>query len=513
MRIKTFSPRFAAGLIVASALCAATPLAVAQDVISEFNKKSYGDIQQAKRSDLVLLPVLAKMQVPPASVSGVFESRMLLKGMKGWDQAAAWATAAPQVEALKALKTVTSEWDWRKSFQFGLPYGYEGVTPELVRANLYINLSDPPTLAAAEYNYLPALDRLEILANVEASRLYGEGKPSDAVDIMLSFAHLSRQMCNRKMTREAQWGLDAFCRSMERIRDIGYRCLVENKKFDPAALSKQINTLNPKPNDFFDFKRMEMPEGDSVAALQALARVTEGEGFNGQQFGTLMAKMSTAGKPLRLFSEAASWKDASSTHLSPKATEAKIRSIFADWKVVWGLDVFNARLSNNTPFDDLDPDKSILLKKAITDMKPLRAGRQVAQAELVGARTSLSILGVQQSTNMFPNQITAIRPRFVQELDPDPFDPNAAKPPMRYFEIKSEQEMLIATSSPSGPENFSIPIKPGVFLLYSLGSDNADQKARRIENTSQIVQGADYLIFPPILSLFRQHRIDTGELE
>ncbi len=109
MRIKSFSPRLVAGFVVASALCAASPIALAQDVISEFNKKAYGDIQQSKRSDLVLLPVLAKTQTPPASVSSVFESRMLLKGMKGWDQAAAWATAAPQVEALKALKTVSSE--------------------------------------------------------------------------------------------------------------------------------------------------------------------------------------------------------------------------------------------------------------------------------------------------------------------------------------------------------------------------------------------------------------------
>ncbi|MFO0857819.1 MAG: hypothetical protein U0640_10730 [Phycisphaerales bacterium] len=515
MRIKSFSPRLVAGFVVASALCAASPVAFAQDVISEFNKKAYGDIQQSKRSDLVLLPVLAKTQTPPASVSSVFESRMLLKGMKGWDQAAAWATAAPQVEALKALKTVSSEWDWRKSYQFGLPYGYEGVSPELIRANLYINISDPPTLAAAEYSYLPALDRLEMLANIEASRLYADNKPNEAIDIMLSFAHLSRQMCSRKMIREATWGLDAFCRSMERIRDIGYRSLVDKKQFDIAALSKQIETLHP--DGYFAFKRMEMPEGDSIAATQALARVTEGTQFNTQQFGSLMAKMSTAGKPLRLFSEAATWKDATSSHLTPKETETKIANIYADWKVQWGLDPFDGRLGNKTPYEELNPEKSILITKAIPDIRPLRAGRQVAQAEIVGARTALSILGVFQSNNMFPNQITAIRPRFVKELDADPFDPKlretTAKPPMRFLEIKAPQEVLIATSSSSGPENFSISLKPGVFLLYSIGSDNKDNKATRIENTSQIVQGADYLIFPPVLSLFRQHRVDTGELE
>ncbi len=198
-------------------------------------------------------------------------------------------------------------------------------------------------------------------------------------------------------------------------------------------------------------------------------------------------------------------------------SETKITNIYADWKVQWGLDPFDARLGNKTPYEELNPEKSILITKAIPDIRPLRAGRQVAQAEIVGARTALSILGVFQSNNMFPNQITAIRPRFVKELDADPFDPKlretTAKPPMRFLEIKAPQEVLIATSSNSGPENFSISLKPGVFLLYSIGSDNKDNKATRIENTSQIVQGADYLIFPPVLSLFRQHRVDTGELE
>lgn len=510
-----FFPRALATVLLAGLLSSTAPAAFGQDVISTFNQKSYGDIQPSKRSDLVLLPVLAKMQMPPATVATVFDSRMALKGMKGWDQASAWATAAPQVEALKALKTVTSEWDWRKAYQFGLPYGYEGVSPELVRANLYINLSDPPTLAAAEYNYLPAMDRLEMLANVEASRLLGEGKPNDAIDIMLSFAHLSRQMSNRKMIREALWGMDAFSRSMERIRDFGYRAMVDKLTFDVPRLIKQIETLNP--DEYFAFKRMDVPEGDAIAARQAIARVADGDSFDGQRFGTLMAKMSTAGKPLRLFSEAATWKDATSKHLPPSLCMDKVSAIYADWKVRWGLDPFDTRLGNKTPYDELDKNNSILLIKAIPDMKTLRVGRQVAQTEIVGARTALSVLGVFQTTNMFPNVITAIRPRFVKEMDADPFDPiqfqRPIKPPLRYFEVQSPTQVLIATATPSGPENFAAPFRKGSFLLYSIGTDNADNKARRIENTSEIVQGADYLIFPPVLSLFRQHRLDAGDLE
>jgi len=61
-------------------------------------------------------------------------------------------------------------------------------------------------------------------------------------------------------------------------------------------------------------------------------------------------------------------------------------------------------------------------------------------------------------------------------------------------------------------QNFAVRLRDDTFLLYSFGSDNGRNFARRIQNTASIVQGADYLIFPPIKSLYRQHLIDVGEL-
>ena len=58
---------------------------------------------------------------------------------------------------------------------FGQLYGVEGVDIEMIAAGLYTDLGDPPTLAGARIGYMPMLDRLAILVNVEATRLAAEG--------------------------------------------------------------------------------------------------------------------------------------------------------------------------------------------------------------------------------------------------------------------------------------------------------------------------------------------------
>lgn len=508
--------RFGLRSVLIVSLCglalAATP-SLRADIVSDLNKKAYGDIPEARRSDLVLLPLLAKSAPPPANIGNYQEARLLLAGMKGWDQAAAWASAQPQQDVIKGLLRVGAESDFLKAHEFGLPYGFEGVSPDLIRAGLFINLGDPPTVAAAQFAYLPALDRLEMLANVEASRLLSQDKVHAAIDVMIAMAHVGRQMCDRAMIREAQWGIEVLGRSMERVRDIAYRAVVDKKAFDIRLLATQIDRLNP--DGYFKMSRMAMPTGDQIGASQVVERTRDNNvgGFNVPALSSTMAKMGSGGKPLRLFSEAATWSDAAKKSAGPQAVQERIDGVFADWRVRWGMSYFDARLGNKTPYEEVNKDQYQLLLVAVPDMAPLERGRQAAETEIVGARTALACVGVFVTTNGQPNLITAIRPRWVKTLDADPFNADRAKPPLQYFVPKTPFEAAIVERTPSGKENFSVPLTGDTFVLYSHGSDNADAKARRIENTWEVVRGADYLIWPPAISVFRQHLLDAGELE
>jgi hypothetical protein len=46
-----------------------------------------------------------------------------------------------------------------------------------------------------------------------------------------------------------------------------------------------------------------------------------------------------------------------------------------------------------------------------------------------------------------------------------------------------------------------------------LGSDNASTNAKRVQNVAEQVEGADYLMWPPVISLYRQHKLDAGEIK
>jgi hypothetical protein len=483
------------------------------DIVSDLNKQQYGDIPANRRSDLVLLPLLAKSAPPPASVGNYHEARLLLAGMKGWDPVAAWAAAPAQQEVVAGLLRVGAERDFLKAFEFGLPYGFDGVSPDLIRAGLFVNLGDPPTIAAAQFAYLPAMDRLEMLANVEASRLLSQDKVHGAIDVMIAMAHVGRQMCDRALIREARWGMEVMGRSMERVRDIAYRAVMDKKTIDIRALSTQIDRLDP--DGYFKLSRMAMPTGDQIGATQVVERTRDNEagGFNVPALAATMAKMGAGGKPLRLFSESAAWRDAAGKSAGPQAIQESIDGVYADWRVRWSLSPFEGRLGNRTPYEELNKDAYQVLLIAVPDMAPLERGRQAAETEIVGARTALACVGVYVTTNNQPNLITAIRPRWVKSIDADPFSSDRAKPPLQYFVPRTPFEAAVVERTPRGKQNFSVPITGDSFVLYSHGSDNADAKARRIENTWEVVRGADYLIWPPALSVFRQHLLDSGELE
>jgi hypothetical protein len=50
-------------------------------------------------------------------------------------------------------------------------------------------------------------------------------------------------------------------------------------------------------------------------------------------------------------------------------------------------------------------------------------------------------------------------------------------------------------------------------VIYSVGSDNANNVVANVQNTPVVVRGADYMVWPPVLSLYRQHLTDLDLLK
>jgi len=512
----------------ALALCAAaaTP-AQAQDRAVETINAIYSDIPANRRSDLVLLPALAKMTPPPAAVGSLDQAALLPAASSAFADAGAWAAAEPQAGALKALKAVTVGTTWSNVFGFGQPYGAEGVPPELIRARLYTEVGDPPTLAAAQHLYLPALDRLLILANVEATRLAAQGKSEQAIDVLSDGVLFCRQMCDRQMHREASWGWRGMIQLLERIRDVAYADARTGKNTLTAdVLLPRMKRLDDA--GVLDLERVTFPKGNRAAVDQVISRVYgAGDQVDKAVFASTMARLGASQHPLRLFSEEAQWRVAGEEQIDKRPIKALSDGVFEDWAGRWTLSMTEDRLSQVTAYSLMQRRQgqkfAAVLMSSTPDLSDLFELRQIARTEAVGTRAALAVQGYKTESKSFPPQISAIRPRWMRELEIDPFNPdrkNGKKPPLEYF-VPQTKEAPGGSSQPyeldvvpfdNGP-SFSVKLQSDTFVLYSVGGNKAKDFARRVQNTGASASGADYLLWPPVLSLYRQHLLDTGAMK
>jgi hypothetical protein len=508
----TISAGIAAGAFV--------PVARADEAISSANKL-YAATPGDKRSDAILLPLLAKLEAPPPGVSTLTQARLTPASSSRFADGASWSQGASQKAVLDALAKITAEPDWKKAYAFVQPYGVEGVSPELIRAGLYTDLGDPPTLAWAKVGFMDALDRMETLVNVEASRLAAAGDVSGAIDVLMNFAYFARQMCDRQFFVEAQWGLRAISRSMERIRDVAFKDMQSGRKLDTSKLRNQIERIADR-GAYLDMSRMKFPEANRIGARQIVERLYSGSTVRQDIFPATMARLGTRGKPLRLFSESAKWRNAAAQQAPKDTALSAVSDVYGDWTRRWELDYYDRQQGSPTFYGELDRTKFSTVVLGTPDLGQLIHDRQQASAEIVGARSGLAVLGQYYTAGNFPPQLTSTRPAWIKVIDADPYNPlreRGALPPMRYLvperdtPNKTPITMDVVAASGTGSSNFTVPLRSDVFVIYSRGTDLADNNAKRIENTTLVVQGADYILWPPMLSLYRQHLIDRGDIE
>jgi len=517
-----------AGLLLAGSLLAAGPLPLARaDEFVDKANKAFAEISQARRSDLVLLPLLAKMAPAPKSAGTLDSARSLIPASSGWAEAKAWAEAGPQKAVLDALPGLVKETDIQKSMVFGQPYGVEGVPIDLVRAKLYTDLGDPATLSGARFLFLPALDAMQNLVHVEAMRRSDAGDTMGGLTVLADFAVFARQIADRQFYKEIDWGVRAITASVERMRDITYLDSKAKQGLSAKAsdeLPGLIERLDPEKGPL-NIARIRLPAGDRIGAEQLMGRVfVNRAGVNTTTFATTMAALGSTDRPLRLFSESAKWQSIIPRQKGWFDMNDELPKPYNDWAGRWDLEAFNRRLDTPSYASTLDRGSYAVLAETLPPIDDLFKLRQVLRTEVAGTRAALGVMGYFYATKSFPPQITSVRPRWVKLFEADPFNPNrgrGAVPPLEYFVPIRDQtfgpreEPKPHTISIFMPDqaNFDLKFKQDQFIIYSAGSDGAKNYASKVQNTSARVLGADYLIWPPIKSLFRQYQIDKGDLK
>lgn len=509
-----------AAIVALAAAVLITGPAGAQDQVVRANA-GYASVPDARRSDLILLPAVGAMDEPPVGLDGT-SSVLVDPSSSLWPDFDSWATAPAQQAALEALKQVTATNDPRRAMSFALPYG-TSVPPDFIRAGVYVELGDPPLLAGARFGYLNHLRNLDWLVQVEATRLGAAGDPAGAIDLLVHYVYFGRQMVDRAFAREVITGFRIMTTSLERIRDVAYVDFRGEQNLSPSDLAETIAAVDGSNNAYLNTGRMSFPTANKLAARQLWELLYEPRGKVKASFATTMARLRTAERPLRLFAEASRFESTGDDQADWFETRDMIDTVFDSWSARWTLNPFDRQLSLPYAYDDLNKRRFQVIAASTTDLSVLYDLRRVFETEVVGTRHALALLGYFYELHEFPPAISSVRPRWLSSIEADPFNPNRALgrlPALEFFVpvrdayVASERDVRqphrMNVYSPGG-ENFSIMLRDDQFVVYSVGRDGMKNLAEDVSIDPEAVTG-DYLIWPPMYSLYRTHLGETNRL-
>ncbi|MCC6321001.1 MAG: hypothetical protein IT438_06125 [Phycisphaerales bacterium] len=474
-----------------------------------------------KRSDLVLLPLLPALQPPPSVLRDQYQAALFGRHAPNWTECVAWAQAEPQKKIIESFTKITEDGlDPQKGFVFGLPYGADLAGPELVTKEMYVELGDPPTLAAAKFLYMDELEIVGILMHVESSRLAADGDIMGAIDNMRRWLVFTRQMADRPMLREKKWAMESMLAAFERICDLAYVDFrAEQHKTEPSKLRDLINSAGER-SLYLD--RIKLPEGDFIAREQLISRViTEKGGPNPETFAPTMARIGAVDRPLRLFSSAAHWDQARILHAGWYDCNDSLKGLVSDWQRRWSL----------PPFDNYQATRSFwevrvrnrprlaVISIGLEDVPSLFPLRRHIDAYQAGARMSLAAYAYFLREKTIPISLSAITPAYSRRVDIDPYSSRGRD--IQYFrpEIDTPKDDR-GNPKPFELKLFPLPPRPELrvrldsthFVVYSVGPDDKPDLALDCTQ-GQPGKSGDYLFWPPELALERQRLLDSGELK
>lgn len=518
-------------LALAGAVALAPGAAHAQDDFLSRANNLYASYRQDKRSDLIILPAIQNMDPVPAGAEEGANAILLPVTSSRWPEIEQWAMAPGQRAALEALAKVTEDEGPQTHMVFAQPYGTEGVPIDLVIAELYTELGDPPSLAGAEFLYFEGIEKLWTLAHVEANRLIAAGEGPAAMEVLFDWLFFARQLADREMAPEKMVGMVMMQAALEHIRDIAYQDFrAQSHSLTPSVLTELVQRLDDK-RGALGIERLLLPRADLPAVEQLLHRIYDQQTRKPDpaRYSTVMAGIASQERPLRLFSEAAKWDAIRMAAADWYTITDTLRNVANDFERRWGLSFRDPVMALTS-----DYEKNVQGKPG---MAPIAARyemypeffklRQDLFVEAGGTRMALAMYGFSLQQNTFPRDLSAVRPNFARTIDMDPYSasskgysffvPIRDQPKGPRGEPAPRHEMRVF---PGGiyalegvAENFAVTLGEDQFVIYSVGPDESRDWAKDVTQAQEDYRTGDYLIWPPVTSLLRTHLVQQGRLD
>jgi len=529
--------RLVLGTLCVRLLCAAcvlltlsVPVRAQQGYLSRLNE-SYEDIfpgedgEPGQRTDMALLPVVARMDPLPPGLDTDQDAALAhpMLTPEVWDAARAWAEAPAQREVLDAILELGDP-ERVLRMGWGQPYGIESLEQiDLVSAGLYSEVPDS-LLGATNMRYLDGLDAVHRLVHVEASRRLLEGDAIGSMEVLHAWLLIVNQLIEREFAHEKRWAMERMIDLFERLRDIGYQDFKGDRTLgDRASLIRLVELLEPlrsrRDGGALRLERVAPPLANSLSARQLAEVLLDADGADEDRFARTVGRMMSEGNPLRMFSELPRARLVASIQFGEPIARRLIDGMIADLELRW----------NSAPFDPIWQTRSnvermqdtlgfgLVAAFSLLDVVDLFDLRRRVELERIGTRHSLALLGHSLDHMIPPNAFVAA-PRWIDEVENDPYNPLSAEreatAPLEYIYLgnigraSAQQRVHTVAVIPENAPRFERRFDRRDFLLYSVGTDGADDGGEEIQNTEADVIDADYLVWPPVISLLRQHLID-----
>lgn len=359
-----------------------------------------------------LLNVLSEMDVPPASIVDTPTALLMLPGDPGWDEAKDWATAPNQRAMLTTLRDVTNP---SNPHIFALPYGLANTPPAIAKSGMAVELGDPPLLVNGDFSYLDALDELFALVSIDAARLAEDSDPEAAYKL-IQWIRLARMVADQPLSIEKGWGI----RSMR----LGVMRLLDLFALNPKLMTEReiVRLVREIKESEIRVERIGPPYADRLAMEELVAATyIERRGPNPSTFGPVLATVSTEGRSLDLFGEVAFYQQVAEQQANWFDTTEAIEAIYNDWERRWAVPHYDRIWTQQMERRLIDPARFVLIEGFSPDLYPMFEDRLALRADMAGARMALSSIGYRQGKGVWPSDLAALRPTFVDNIDIDPY--------------------------------------------------------------------------------------------
>ena len=528
MRRSSRRRRFVAALAgfgaVAGSVCSISPIASpahAQDTVSAKPGQEYIDrlnalvyaVSEEERAYRIYFEAYEKLDIADERMAAATSA--LHPSDADFADAIGWAGEPSQQESVAILLTDNAKgYNATERQAFGLPYGSDAVSDDMLAYDFAAYFSDGH-LYDRDLAYALPYRSLMALLRAEAFRRAEEQDTAGAVEAILGFNRMARQLCEQHFLQEKVTAMQMLAGTLTETRDFVWVYRDRLSIDDLRELALGIERLA--------CERVTLPEGERVVGEQLLGQIFGDNNWPDEnRLPDTMAHFESADAPLARFQAVAKWKQVVNDHVTRVEAEEAFDEIVRNWRYRWKLPIHDPALQDDPQYTRFDDVKYAAVKANLGRIHVLFDHRLRLLAEQHGTACAAGLVafikreggqltpGELTKSTFVPQRLAQIQPSYVPSYDSlqDPYGDEGDL--LRYTMIQKRDRRFKT-------QGYELMTPEGVVflpefwpLLYSVGPDGSDDAAAKHAAAPAEGETADIVYFPTVELIARELKAKRG---